>query len=92
MTVWNDEELRKIRYPVYDELTEKLARWLLEQREITRRTQLQLGEATSLLRRLYELQQNEEATNGSHPEFCDCMWCHNWAAVRVFLNPGSVEA
>jgi len=50
MTVWNDEELRKIRYPVYDELTEKLARWLLEQREIARRTQLQLDKTEELRR------------------------------------------
>jgi hypothetical protein len=49
------------------------------------------SEATSLLRRLYELHQNDVATNGDHPEFCDCAWCGVWGEVRIFLNPGANE-
>lgn len=45
MTVWNDDELRKIKYPAYDEVTEKLARWLLEARDAARIVSEKLDEA-----------------------------------------------
>lgn len=43
MTSWTDDELKAVKYPSYDALTEKLARWLLEQREVSRKLELRVS-------------------------------------------------
>lgn len=54
--------------------------------ENCQRLELQNNVCLGLLRRFYECHQRDVATEGDHPEFCDCAWCKLWGEVRAIVE------